>query len=384
MKKTVQNLLLLFCSLFVIFIVAEVFCHFLVRPPAQVVSKEFLSPPKINGTSLQTINVSRMPDATYQYTEDGGVRLTPNAHIVIKHYDFDKDVIVDTNSLGFRGPEIPAEKGKEFRILILGDSITASDYLDFDVMWTTRLEKMLKEINPHIRVINAGIGSADIHNELKILEEVAPKLKPDLVLVASYLNDGELSANFIVKPLPSLLSKSYFLNFLSRKFHIVLYRLKHHKDLAGSNSAWKESFLRGRHLKIGDWKNDPEAFDYLILKNARDWGAAWDPKTWDKIGGHLEKITLLSQQHSFKLATFLFPVRFQVESIFLNNEPQKQYLSLIKKLNIPGFDVLPSLRKIRESNAQIKVYYDQCHFTPEGSEFFSKVIFDYVKLFVSD
>ncbi|MCD6043414.1 MAG: hypothetical protein K0R40_3017 [Burkholderiales bacterium] len=86
-----------------------------------------------------------------------------------------------TNALGFRdrpvGPKLPGE----YRIVVLGDSFTVSAGVDFDQIYTRRLEKLTGA-----RVVNLAVGGYNIVQYALVLQEVGLHLEPDMVLVAVF------------------------------------------------------------------------------------------------------------------------------------------------------------------------------------------------------
>ncbi|MGH7829102.1 MAG: SGNH/GDSL hydrolase family protein, partial [Candidatus Binatia bacterium] len=329
LRRFFSNLLLTLISIASVFLIGEVIARIFLPPPMQVLDWSRAEPS--NGPP-RDIAIRESHDPLYQYSPQGGVRLTPNARIrVIQHYLSHQDIDIRTNSLGFRGPEPAPDKGGEIRVLVLGDSITLGDYVAEGDTYPGRLEFYLRQSDPRYRVFNAGIGLADIRNELQILLESGLKTKPDLVLVGLYLNDGELSYNMVIKPLPGWLGRSYFAGFLNRTIQTLLFRWKHRHDLAGSGKAWLRNFTGGRDPKPKDWRTDREGFDHLIVKHARDWGAAWDPRTWEIVEEHLKAMGALAAEIRFKLVVALFPVRFQVEADYLYNAPQQRFQELMTR-----------------------------------------------------
>ncbi len=90
-----------------------------------------------------------------------------------------------TNDLGFRdrAPTIPPKAPGEFRIVVLGSSFTVAAGVDFDDIYTTRLEQQLRRSHPGAEVINLAVGGYNLVQHALVLEEVGLALKPDLLLV---------------------------------------------------------------------------------------------------------------------------------------------------------------------------------------------------------
>lgn len=93
-----------------------------------------------------------------------------------------------TNALGFRDRqfEVPAKRPGELRVVVLGDSFTVSAGVDYEDIYTTRLERMLRERRPGLKVMNLAVSGYNIVQYELVLKEVALALQPDLVVVAVF------------------------------------------------------------------------------------------------------------------------------------------------------------------------------------------------------
>lgn len=161
------------------------------RAPSEVVVKPVAGP-------VTRLELDRMERRLYRETPTGR-RLTPNVEAIIKnHYTSGLDVTVKTNSLGLRHPELKPKRAGEYRILAIGDSITAADYLPFKQTYPAVLAGELNsrgESGRQIEVINAGVGALGLREEYYLLMETGLQTKPDLVLLGLYLNDAEQSVS---------------------------------------------------------------------------------------------------------------------------------------------------------------------------------------------
>lgn len=100
---------------------------------------------------------------------------------------------VKTNNLGLRNSyDISQQKPADtFRILAIGDSFTFGPYVANNETWPARLEEFLRQNHPDkkIEVLNAGIASYTISDELAYIKEKGFKLQPDMVLLEVTPND---------------------------------------------------------------------------------------------------------------------------------------------------------------------------------------------------
>lgn len=100
--------------------------------------------------------------------------------------------LVERNSLGLRDREftLPKPSGTE-RILVLGDSFTWGVGLDPEETLPKRLESLVAAAGRPVEVVNAAEPGHNTVEELLRLEELAPVIEPDLVLLVYNLNDIE-------------------------------------------------------------------------------------------------------------------------------------------------------------------------------------------------
>src|SRR5204863_3963757 len=84
------------------------------------------------------------PELLIRYTPKGR-RLIPGAHVrILNHRLSGLDVDMHINSLGFRDRELsPKKSPEEFRVLVLGDSITWGDYLPAEEVYVEQAERLL-------------------------------------------------------------------------------------------------------------------------------------------------------------------------------------------------------------------------------------------------
>jgi lysophospholipase L1-like esterase len=106
--------------------------------------------------------------------------LTPNTETSF----FDSRISI--NSKGFRGEEIPEEKGDAYRIVALGESTTFGITMEKDDQpWPERLQALIEErLDPArpVQVINAGIPGRNLKENLQRLPGKILALQPDMIL----------------------------------------------------------------------------------------------------------------------------------------------------------------------------------------------------------
>lgn len=162
-------------------------------------------------------------------------------------------VDVSLNSLGDRGPELPATRdSSKKRVLVMGSSITMGWGVPFESTFTSTTERLLNTRKPFgpatsFELVNAGIGNYNTIFQHALFERQFPVVKPDLVVVHYFISDvqprGKGRDSFILR-------NSFLAAFLFDRYSQVKLRFNHeYKDLftfyndlyADSSSAWKQT-----------------------------------------------------------------------------------------------------------------------------------------------
>jgi len=346
-KQTVFAVIILLFIIFIFLICAEIYLRateaYIVKQSRKTLGDYFLTTPEL----------------AFERTSRGK-RLRPDAHIIVKNHQVSHaDVYVDINSRGFRDEELPVEKGdKEIRILVLGDSITLGSYLPAEKVYGELVEKNLQSEMPNykIEVVNAGMGDIGLKEELDILEEKGLDIKPDIVLLAFYLNDScpPWNTPFEFGHRGFLRSHLLIAEFFARE---VLYRSKK-EEILEPIIKYSEA---GRKL---DWKNNREDFLKFAKMADFDWGSAWEDRSWEIFDNELTRLKKDSEENHFKVAVVVFPVYFQVYSQFVEDKPQRNMEQRSTELGFYYLDLLPTLR----DNSQINLFFDHCHPNQRGNE----------------
>jgi len=103
---------------------------------------------------------------------------------------YDKQQRRVTNSLGLRGPEVPAKTDEEFRILSLGESSTYAWKIPYEDCYSALLEARLGDVKRKaVRVINAGVPGYSVVQGYAYLKYRGVRLEPDAVLLYFGYND---------------------------------------------------------------------------------------------------------------------------------------------------------------------------------------------------
>ncbi len=264
------------------------------------------------------------------------------------------DIIIRTDHLGFRGPPLEAKKPGEFRVLLLGDSITCAIFMREDKTYASVLERLTGA-----RILNAGVSGLCLREELHVLTESVLAAEPDAVLLQLYYNDDATSRS--CEPPQGLLGRSAIAEQLrtlvaSRRYAATAF--DRYESFSGKPYPTGE-------FPAGAWRTDRAAFEAVIAGACAEWGFAWFQPYWDELASDLQLMGEVTQRHGIELIVALMPVKIQVEAEFLDDRPQQMFKRLMTERGVRHVDLLPSLRAAyREVGTSLS--YDHCHLTTPG------------------
>ncbi|RIK63434.1 MAG: hypothetical protein DCC65_15955 [Planctomycetota bacterium] len=349
------------------------------------------------------IPFTRLADPPINDMTPGGMRLRRMLDCTIVDPASGKEVRLRTNALGYRGGQVMPKAPGEYRILVLGDSITLSLHTEEKDTYPAVLERLLCDVagtqqptgsagessapasapaGPRgdseclIRVINAGMRGAGLREELLILTETGLLTQPDLVIVGLYLNDAKRSR---VYPLPEGLA-AY--SAIARKMSDIALA----NELSDKARARWEKYsgrpFPAMSFPLDAWRTDREAFEAEKAKAACDWGFAWFRAAWDEMRPDMQLIKDLAARYGFELVVVLFPSALQVEAEFLDDVPQAYFAEMVREMRIPHADLLIPMRAAFQATRR-SLAYDNCHLTPEGNRLAAELIRELVHPFVA-
>jgi lysophospholipase L1-like esterase len=95
-----------------------------------------------------------------------------------------------TNRLGLRGPEIPRRKGREYRILSLGESTTFGYKIEARETYSAVAQRKIGSVDGRpLRIINAGVPGYSLFQGWTYLRRNGLDLEPDMVWLYFGRND---------------------------------------------------------------------------------------------------------------------------------------------------------------------------------------------------
>jgi len=99
----------------------------------------------------------------------------------VKSCDFEG--VAHINALGMRGPDVSIDKGKKYRIAVIGSSYVYGWGVNDEECWVRLLENNLRKAGVDAEALNLGRNGANVAQYRSLAIEAIPVLKPDLVIV---------------------------------------------------------------------------------------------------------------------------------------------------------------------------------------------------------
>jgi hypothetical protein len=358
--STVWRVVLALASLVLVLLSAEGVARMLL-PPQQLVEVEASDVRRGWNGPTEEREQREGIDVLLDWSGEHGVRLAPNVRATIRgHRVSERDVVIETNSLGLRHSQLGPKEADEYRVLVLGDSITFGDYLPFDETYPAQLERRLAGRSSRVVVINAGLPGASTSDELYHYLEIRDAVDPDLVLLAMYLNDAQSSDHFYARSLPAPYASSRALSWAVNRFELARHELWRDETVPEIDPGWREEFRSGRQLTSGDMYHARDAFDFEIYNAHRDFGLAWYAPSWDLLERVTRTLSLAARERGHTLAAYLFPVHIQVKGTVNDDRPQASFERMCRSLDLPCLDLLPVLRTHWHDTGH-DPYFDHCH-----------------------
>jgi lysophospholipase L1-like esterase len=119
-----------------------------------------------------------------------GIRYVPGAVWRFRHPEYRVEYAI--NADGFRDATVRPERKPEgvTRVLLLGDSFTFGQGVNYDQAWPAMAERMLERQYPgRFGLVKAGVQGMDTRSELILLRRVAGHFQPDAVVLGFLIND---------------------------------------------------------------------------------------------------------------------------------------------------------------------------------------------------
>lgn len=119
--------------------------------------------------------------------------LPANKHLVfdnpVEDSQLDAQIVVDYNSIGFRGPDPPPDFDERYTIFTVGGSTTHSARQGNGKDWTSHVRNALDQRFSNTWINNAGLEGHSTFGHIYLLEQFLVDLHPDMVMFLIGIND---------------------------------------------------------------------------------------------------------------------------------------------------------------------------------------------------
>jgi lysophospholipase L1-like esterase len=148
------------------------------------------------GLALGAAELALRASHPFGFRQRGNTLVLPVNKVYDIHADarsrsdqLDAHIVHSKNSLGFRGPEPPAEFGQRLTIVAVGGSTTECFYLGDGRSWPERLAARLRPELREVWVNNAGLDGHSTFGHLVLTRQAIVPLHPKVTLYLVGLND---------------------------------------------------------------------------------------------------------------------------------------------------------------------------------------------------
>ncbi|SEP48256.1 GDSL-like Lipase/Acylhydrolase family [Rhodospirillales bacterium URHD0017] len=189
---------------------------------------------------------------------DLGHRHRPQAEARLMNVD------VRTDSRGLRGPEIADTPANgTARIAFVGDSITMGWGVAEKETFAHQVIEGLAKAGRKVDGFNLGVGNYNTLQELTLFREVGAPLKPDIIVLAYFINDAE--------PMPSYTDNGWLTEH-SAAWVVADYRFDSLFRRFGEAPDWKHYYRDLYEPKAAGWLQTQKALGQFAT-TARELGA---------------------------------------------------------------------------------------------------------------
>jgi lysophospholipase L1-like esterase len=277
------------------------------------------------------------------------------------------DVPVETNSLGLRGSEVPIAKTPgTVRILAIGDSHTFGYAVPEEDTWPRALESELRRLRPGeaIEVVNGGVQSLAIEQEIQLLEDRLLPLSPDLVILAYYWNDMPMIGKpdepwpeaVAMTPVSLRLAKASAAPSSLAALATAEKAATPDPRRPKTAIAWIRFMMRKSYLAYWVVQKVPAIQLYVYASKETLWRRATlkgieTPRmkaAWQFVEEQLKALRELGARHEFEVVVVIIPLYEQMmASGFSTESYQGIFKQIGQRLEIPVVDPLPAIREMQ-------------------------------------
>lgn len=291
-----------------------------------------------------------------------------------------KQILVEGNSLGFRGPELTDTNC--IKILTVGGSTTRCMYSSNNETWSHYLNNKLDSTYENIWLNNAGFTGHSTFGHIQLLEQYVLKLKPNYVLFLVGINEIEtdnpdvfsLQEDPESKSVKSLLKKVMYQSEVFT-LGLNLYRIRHAKEMSLSQE-FDFDFSKLTSVKV--LENDSiikltKQKPYLLAYQERLKRIINLCKQNNIVPVFITQPAMLGNIQDAGTGTFIGNKKFQNVNSAIGWQVLEQYNSATKMVCKKQEVFCVDLANKMDKNSDL--FWDFVHFTPKGNQTVANIIF---------
>lgn len=262
------------------------------------------------------------------------------------HYTYQQRVAV--NSLGLRGRELAEKRAGERRVLYLGDSLVYGQGVGDQDTQPAQLERALRERDPKLdwSVINAGHRSYGTAQELALLAELGPRLRPDVVLLGWYWND--IDQRDVAGTYARLADKGELYFDTGNRLE--------GRDLV----AWRAKQLLRRSAVV-------MLFHDLLAPRGKPYSPDYLARVWLRAERHLERLRTLCSELGARPVLVLIPDAHRIAGDGATRAFDERMTELARAAGVPVIELLPALAALYAHTHALPVLPFDGHYDVAGN-----------------
>ncbi len=118
-----------------------------------------------------------------------GMRYLPGAVWRFTHPEYSVEYAINAEGFRDRTPHPTPKPVATSRMLLLGDSFTFGQAVDYDQTWPVLVERELDRRGFQVDLVKAGVQGADTRSELILMRQLVQRYDPDVIVVGFLIND---------------------------------------------------------------------------------------------------------------------------------------------------------------------------------------------------
>ncbi len=316
--------------------------------------------------------------------------LTANKTYRIKN-DFikvlDPEITVTRNSLGFRGPDPPADRSRHLSLVTIGGSTTQCFLLSEDETWPALLGKHLERSFSPVWINNAGLDGHSTYGHQVLLEDFIVPLRPHVALFLVGANDVARSsiAEWDAENVKSGLqfnSLKTFIKSLSAYSEVATLSLNMYRSYIAYRAGLIHQSVDLNQQAYLDIPEEEQG-KYLVENAAPEYLKAFEER--------LKKIVETSKKAGIKPILITQPLlvgfgKDDVTGVDLArvqaDDPRhtgKMYWEVLQAYNDVTMRVgresrIPAIDLAKQMPKSSRYFYDFMHYTPQGAQVVADIL----------